>query len=44
MGNGALYRVPGTWESFVPPPPRDDLPLDYGGCAACGGDVFVGPK
>jgi hypothetical protein len=44
MGNGALYRVPGTWESFVPPPPRDDLPLDYGGCAACGDDVFVGPK
>jgi len=45
MGNGALYRVPGTWESFVPVP-RDDLPIDYGGCSACGGgdDVFVAPK
>ena len=31
-----IYRVPGTWESFVPPPPKDDLPIDYGGCAACG--------
>jgi len=45
MGNGALYRVPGTWESFVPVP-KDDLPLDYGGCSACGGgdDDFVRPK
>ncbi|WP_375449392.1 hypothetical protein [uncultured Devosia sp.] len=39
----AIYASGGTWESFIPTTSEDPDPV-YGGCSACGPDVFVGPK